>query len=246
MAVFEIIEGQPGNGKSLYTARTVRHLVHRNKKWHEKTGVIRLVYSNLKFSEEFENSTRVRVASVAENGDVTYDLVPILRYWYSVDEVAKLHDCDLIWDEIATEMDARTFTTLSDSVKRFLSQYDKRGVEIYANTQDYSMVDLRARMFVTRVATLTKLLGNRRPSPTRPPIKRIWGFILIRDLSDWKATDPSKKTYSILPSFFMINREDVEIYDTRQSIETTQLPIKYVRPQVFEAVDTGKQWTKYV
>jgi len=234
MAVFEIIEGQPGNGKSLYTARTVRDLVKRNKKWAEDsllaTGhtVVRPVVSNLKFSEEFEQ----------EAG-------PFLQYWNSVDEVSKLRDCDLIWDEIATEMDARTFTTLSDDVKRFLSQYDKRGVEIYANTQDFSMVDLRARMFVTRVATMTKVIGSPRPSPTKPPIKKVWGLILIRDVSEWKAMDAGKKKYGLIPSFFFIEKRDVEIYDTRQSIEATQLPVKRVRTQWYEA-DDGKTWKKYV
>lgn len=234
MAVFEIIEGQPGNGKSLYTARTVRKIIKRNRKWAEKTfnetgiSVIRKVVSNLKFSLEFET----------ECGE-------FLSYWNSVDEVSKLRDCDLVWDEIATEMDARTFTTLSDDVKRFLSQYDKRGIEIYANTQDFSMIDLRARMFVTRVATMLKVLGSSRPSPTKPPIKKIWGLILIRDLSDWKASDATKKTYNVIPTFFFIEKRDVDIYDTRQSIESTQLPVKKMRTQRYVA-DDGVKWKKYV
>lgn len=222
MAVFEIIEGQPGNGKSLYTAKIVKKLVKRNQRWFNKSGIIRPIYSNLKFSEEFENESVVFVDEKP---------VKLIHYWITVDEVSKLRDCDLIWDEIATEMDARTFTSLSEEVKRFLSQYDKRGVEIYANTQDFSLIDLRARLFVTRVATMVKIIGSRRPSPTRPPLKRIWGLILVRDLREWKATDPSKKQYVIIPSLFFINKEDVEIYDTRQVIEATQLPVKMLRKQ---------------
>jgi len=152
MAVFELIEGQPGNGKSLYTSKIVQKLVKRNQKWFEKTGVIRYVYSNLKFSPEFEEKSIITKHEEID-GIWNHTKIHLLRYWNNVDEVSRLMDCDLIWDEIATEMDARTFTTLSEEVKRFLSQYDKRGVEIYANTQDFSMVDLRARMFVTRVAT---------------------------------------------------------------------------------------------
>jgi len=119
-------------------------------------------------------------------------------------------------------------------------------VEIYANTQDYSLVDLRARMFVTRVATMSKIIGSARPSPTKPPVKRIWGLILVRDLSEWKATDPSKKSYEILPSFFLIDREDVAIYDTRQTIEATQLPVKKLRKQIAVCDEDGYKKITYV
>jgi len=54
MATFEIIEGAPGQGKSLYTARLTRSLLQRNKVWYGKTGIIPPVYSNLKFTEIFE------------------------------------------------------------------------------------------------------------------------------------------------------------------------------------------------
>jgi len=241
MAVFELIEGQPGNGKSLYTARIVRKLVKRNKKWFEKSGIIRPIFSNLKFSEEFEEQSCVTKVEEID-GKFEYTKIPLIFYWDNVDQVSQLKDCDLIWDEIATEMDARNFSTLSEEIKRFLSQYDKRGVEIYANTQDYSLIDLRARMFVTRVATLNKVIGSPRPSPTKPPVKKIWGLILVRDLDSWKAMDVSKKSYSIIPSFFLIEKDDVDIYDTRQTILSTQLPIRKLRKQI--AVCEEDNYTK--
>lgn len=245
MAVFEIIEGQPGNGKSLYTARIARKLVKRNIKWFEKTGTVRLIYSNLKFSEAFEESATITIRTEVD-GIWDTEKICLIRYWLNVDEVSKLRDCDLIWDEIATEMDSRTFSALSDEVKRFLSQYDKRGVEIYANTQDYSLIDLRARLFVTRVATMVKVIGSGRPSPTKPPVKRIWGLILVRDVVDWKATDPSKKVYQMVPNFFLIDREDVAIYDTRQAIEQTSLPVKKLRIQMVRCDEDGYEKKTYV
>jgi len=246
MAVFELIEGQPGNGKSLFTARRVRDLVKRNKKWFDKSGTIRPIYSNLKFSPEFESESQITISTQQEDGTFIYETVPLLRYWNNVDEVSQLKDCDLIWDEIATEMDSRTFATLSDAVKRFLSQYDKRGVEIYANTQDFSMVDLRARMFVTRVATMRKVIGSPRPSPTKPPVKKIWGLILIRELAEWKASDTTKRVYNLVPSFFFIDRLDVQIYDTRQTIEQTTLPTKKLRIQMLECEEDGYKKKIYV
>jgi len=54
MAIFEIVEGAPGQGKSLYTARTVVKILARNKRWYAKSGLKRVIWSNLKFSEAFE------------------------------------------------------------------------------------------------------------------------------------------------------------------------------------------------
>jgi len=163
MATFEIIEGKPGQGKSLYTARLARKLLKRNKKWREKSGIVRPIVSNIRFSDTFE-----------KEGE------GFLKYWSSIGEVTKLTNVDLLWDEIATELDSRNFQNLSEEVKRFLSQYRKRGVDIYANTQDFSMIDMRARLMVTRVASLWKMVGSRDPSPTKPPVKRIWGLVRVR------------------------------------------------------------------
>lgn len=212
MATFEIIEGKPGQGKSLYTARLARRLLKRNKKIFKKTGKVRPIYSNIKFSEAFENEAQ-----------------EFLFYWTSTQDIIKLNDCDLLWDEIATELDSRNFANLSEEIKRFLSQYRKRGVDIYANTQDFSMIDMRARLMVTRVATLTKLIGSSDPSATKPKIKRIWGLVVVRDVVNILTDDPHNKKYQLIPSFFFIDKEDIEIYDTRQDIPLSPpLPLRHV------------------
>jgi len=229
MATFEIIEGAPGQGKSLYTAKLVRKLLERNRKWAEQSGVIRKVMANLTFSEKILNEFK-----------------DFLVYWSKPTELVQFTDCDVIWDEIATELDSRNFATLPDELKVFLSQYRKRGVDIYANTQDFSMVDARARLMVTRVATLSKMIGSPDPSPTKPPIKRIWGLIAIREVENFKETNPQKKVYSWIPSFFFIDREDVELYDTRQAIVSGSLPPKKLRKQLEVCDEDGFQRTRYV
>jgi len=212
MAIFEIVEGKPGQGKSLYTARLTRKLLKRNQKYWKKTGVKRLIFSNIRFSPRFEKE--------AEG---------FLFYWSTLEQLTKLADVDVIWDEIATELDARNFASISEEVKRFLSQYRKRGVDIYANTQDFSMIDMRARLMVTRVATLTKIIGSGDPSATKPRVKRIWGLVMIREVSDILSADPHNKKYSFLFSLFLIDREDVELYDTRQDIPLSPpLPLRHI------------------
>jgi len=216
MAHFELIDAPPGNGKSLYCASKTRDLVDRNIKWYKKTGIVRQVYANIKFSDAFEEYCK-------------FDGQNFLAYWSDTQQICNLRDIDLIWDEIATELDARNFSNLTVELKRFLSQYRKRGVDIYANTQDYSMLDARARLMVTRVKTLTKFVGSRDPSPTKPPVKRIWGLIFVRDLLNYKETDPEKKQYAWLPGIFLIEKELVDMYDTRQDIPLGRpAPLKHI------------------
>jgi hypothetical protein len=205
MATFEIVEGKPGQGKSLYHARLARKLLKRNKKWFDKSGIVRKIYSNIKFTEAFEK-------------EALYNGHNFLEYWNTTHEICNLRDVDLLWDEIATELDSRNYANLTEDLKRFLSQYRKRGVDIYANTQDFSMIDARARLMITSVATLHKIIGSRDPSPTRPPVKRIWGLVMVRYFENIISDDPHEKKYTLVPSFFFIDKEDVEIYDTTQDI----------------------------
>jgi len=207
MATFEITEGQPGQGKSIYTAQKAEELILRNISWYEVTGKKRLVVSNMKFSESFEKK---------------YE--GFYKYWSDTSELVKLYDCDIIWDEIATELDSRNWANLSIEMKRFLSQYRKRGIDIYANTQDFSMIDQRARLMITKVQTLRKVMGSRDISTTKPPPKRIWGVILIRTVINWRETDPEKKKYDLLFSIMFITKHLVSIYDTRQDIPLGKPP----------------------
>jgi hypothetical protein len=207
MATFEITEGAPGQGKSLYTASMTRRILRRNAKWELQGNPRRIVYSNLKFSEQFEKQWE-----------------GYIKYWTDSSELVKLHDCDIIWDEIATELDARNWVNLSIEMKRFLSQYRKRGIDIYANTQDFSMIDQRARLMISHVRTLTKVIGSRDISTTKPPPKYIWGLVMIRDVSNFRETNPEKKKYGIVPAVMLITRELVNIYDTRQDIALGKPP----------------------
>lgn len=207
MATFEITEGAPGQGKSLYTAALTRRVLRRNEKWFQRTGIRREVWSNMKFSEDFEN-----------------EWPGWIKYWADSSVLVQLKDVDIIWDEIATELDARNFMNLSVELKRFLSQYRKRGIDIYANTQDFSMIDARARLMISHVRTLTKIIGSQDISTTKPPPKYIWGLVMIRDVTNFRETEPDKKRYEMIPSFMLIERDIVNIYDTRQDIKLGELP----------------------
>lgn len=211
MAIFEITEGPPGQGKSLDQAQKALWLARRNVRWHKKGHPVRQIWSNQKFSVEFENK-----------------FAGYIFYWTDPADLCKLRNVDILWDEIATELDARNFANLSTEMKRFLSQYRKRGVDIYANTQDFSMIDARARLMISKVTTLKKLIGSRDISTTKPNPKFIWGLIMKRDVLNFRETDPEKKKYGLIPSFFFIEKYLVSLYDTTQDIPAGKpAPLKH-------------------
>lgn len=211
MAYWELVVGAPGNGKSLYMARTTRWLVHRNRKVFEKYGIFRKVRANSRFSKKFENECKVIVDGKEES---------FLEYWNTMDDILRMRNVDIVWDEIATNMDAREAMTLPPEVKRFLSQFRKRGLEIYANTQDFSFLDKRARYFITDMFFLSKIIGSPDPSPTKPPVKKIWGWVAKRRVKpeSMKAENPEQIQFTLIPSFFPIKKEDTEMYDTLDDI----------------------------
>jgi len=213
MARFEVLEGRPGMGKSLATASRVRDLLTRNKKWYEKGNPRRIIYSNIRWSDKFDKT-------IGEFG----------RYWKDMRELCGLRDCDIIWDEIANELDSRNWVNLSNEVKRFLSQYRKRGIDIYANTQDFSMVDARARLMVTKVARCKKLIGSRDPTPTKPPVRSPWGVILIREFENYREViETGMRKYEKIPQVMLIRKELVEMYDTTQDIPIgIQAPYQHI------------------
>jgi hypothetical protein len=87
------------------------------------------------------------------------------------------------------------------------------------------MIDARARLMATSVKSLRKVIGSSDPSPTKPPIKRIWGLIWIRRVVNYKEIAPEKKKYDIFGwSFFLIEKELVDLYDTLKGVERGEMP----------------------
>lgn len=202
-----IFSGLESSGKSLRLAKVTADLVQRNGNWKKKSGIERPIISNLHFTEKFYNWA-------------TKDMgVPII-YWTNLDELIKYDNADIIIDEVGTYFDSRLWTDLSLDVRRWLTQGAKTGIEIYGSAQDFAQVDLSFRRLVNNLYHITKLFGSGRPSPTKPPIKRIWGLCSIRELNprEYKEDKKSFDTTQMFPSFFFIEREYCEIFDTTQKI----------------------------
>lgn len=230
-----IFSGLEDSGKSLKLAMTASNLVHRNSKWYKqqirdykkdpiafrlKYGIEkplpRAIWSNLEFSQSFYAYA------------VDEMRVPI-NYWKDLDQILFLDNVDIIMDEVGNYFDSRKFAELSNDARRWLTQSSKRGVEIYGSAQDFSQVDVAFRRLVGGRGGLfhiRKLIGSRRPSATKPPVKRIWGICSINELDPigYDQATSLFKPKSLFPSFFTIDKKYCYIFDTTQKIQRGNPP----------------------
>jgi len=212
-----IFSGLESSGKSYLLAKLVADIAWRNKKWYEKSKIIRPIYSNLKFSQKFYNLC------------VNEYKIPIF-YWENIDDLIKIKHADIIIDEVGNYFDSRLWTELSLDTRRWLSQGAKVGIELYGTAQDFAQVDKAFRRLVNHLTHITKIIGSRRPSATKPPVGFIWGLCMKRDL-DPIAYDEDKKRFegSGMPAFFFLRREYCELFDTSQIIEKSKpMPYKHI------------------
>ena len=211
-----VYSGLEGSGKSLKLAMVAEDLVMRNCKWFEKTGISRSIYSNLKFTDVFTEWAKQRN-------------VPI-KYWKNQDDLISIESADVIIDELGNYFDSRGWENLSLDVRRWLTQADKVGVEIYGSAQDFAQVDLAFRRLVNQLYFITKVIGSARPAPTKPPVKTIWGICIMNSLDPMGYKEDKKKfaSRSMIPDIFFIHEHSCRIFDTSQKIErSAPLPFKH-------------------
>lgn len=203
-----IYTGIPGAGKSLKTAQKAIEVLYRNRKWFKKTGIVRELWSNIKFSEEVEK-----------------EFPHFIKYWSEPDELVKIRDADVFWDEIATHLDSTQWQNVPLELKRWLQQHRKFGIDIYGNTQDFAMVDISMRRLTGELYYMMKAIGSRDKSATTPEVKHIWGIVVVKELNPQEYKEDSKLNKAKgLPRFIWISRKLVSIFDTTQEISGKNYP----------------------
>jgi len=201
-------EGLPGSGKTHEGASQVETLLSRNRKWSKKSGILRPVYSNLPFNEDWNNKW----------GEG-------LKYWRDPMQLPALRDCDIFWDEIPVHLDSRGWENLSLSLRAWLQQHRHFGIEIYFTAQDFFQIDKSFRRLVDSVERCYKLIGSRNPSATKPPVKRIWGVIVRRTLErKTMLKDDGDPKYDLWPGISFIHRKYATAYDISYTIEQGVYP----------------------
>jgi len=203
----EIYVGLPGSGKSLKIADEFFSLIKRNLKHYKKTGIQRVIWSNLKFSADIETK-----------------YFGFIQYWSDPSEIVKLRDVDILWDEIATHLDSTQWKEVPLELKRWLQQHRKYGIDIYGTTQDFPMIDISMRRLVSKVTLMRKLFGSRDKSATRPPVIRPWGLCLLRNV-DPACFVEDKQEYKFRGFGFLgIGKKLCNAYDTTQEIKMGKYP----------------------
>jgi len=224
-----VFTGLPGSGKSLKLADTLVSVLYRNRKHFDKEMRLydagkredipsrRLLWTNLKFAPKVEE-----------------EFADYIRYWTDLRQLTPLKDVDVAIDEIATYFDARLWETLSLEMRRWLAQHRKFGVDIYGTAQDFAQTDKAFRRLTSNLFLLRKMIGSSDLSPTRPPPKYIWGFVVVRELDPTTYDEQKSKfaVHGILPSWMWITRKATEIFDTRAEVKlSSALPLKHIEKE---------------
>jgi len=166
--MIHIWEGNTGQGKSYMSATDTLYLLQRNKKWYEtkKTSIKRMVATNMAINKELQNAYKDYVLQ-----------------WSELDQLINLRECDVIFDDMATYLDSQRWTDTPMSVKRWLRLHEHYGCDIYGNAQDFLTIDPSVRRLTGTVTRVTKVIGSRRPSATKPKVRFIWGMLFLRQIT---------------------------------------------------------------
>jgi len=173
-----IAQGNTGQGKTFWMAGVARKLFKRNLSWYKQTGKKRLVATNLIFGKDVEK----------KYGE-------FIRYWKEPKELIPLEGCDVIWDEVSTHLDSNSWKNTGIDFKAWLRHHDKRGVDIYATAQNFKDIDIAIKRITDKVYILNKIFGSRRPHPTKPPVRFVWGLIM---------------RWGVMPNEFREEKEDIK------------------------------------
>jgi len=207
--MIDLVIGPPGSCKSLYQAMTVEWLIFRSIRGQLKYNLPpRKIFLNFHLSKEWSEKYADR-----------------LVYWSDLYDLTKVNDADIVIDEVAVHLPSDRWADTHFEVRRMLAQHRKRGLEIFCNTQDYKMVDINFRRMLHRVWSVQKISGSADPSPTLPPIKKIWGIFFRWELGSFRDLEEGDFSHaSFLPRPYLIRRKYIEMYDTREDIKPSPPP----------------------
>ena len=209
-----IYTGLESSGKTLLLAKKAKELLARNVRWQNKYGFKRLLYTNIKFSEDF-----------------TQKYKDYIRYFNQYKDLITLSGCDILWDEISSDFSALKKEPLPRSINRWLRQGAKRGVHIYATAQEFHDVHLDFRRRVKNAYFVVKLAGSGRGGDNLPPVHRIWGICLVRELKIHPYNELQPEYIGIfggISSVFLIDKADCNVFDTHQFIaESEEIPLEH-------------------
>jgi len=211
--------GIESSGKSLQLSITADRVLQRNKRWLAKSGVPRTMFFDSPMSPTF--------AQEIQDAGLRY------REFHNLEDIIWENECDVFINEVLKFFPASGSSALSAEQMDFLSQGAKSGVHLWCASQDFSQVHKQFRLLVNDVFVCTKIIGSRRPIKSAPPVRFIWGLCMMRKVhpSSFKGDSATMESIDLIPSFFLIHKQDCDRFDTSYKVPLTQLPTRVVRRQ---------------
>lgn len=243
-----LLYGPRSQGKSLHQAKLAMKILKYldNVYTHYPTLPQSIIVSNQLFSEKIEAKYLAPYNVVI--GKKQYPMARRLYYWESIHQLKKcpreqcwkgndehvLHDAYILFDDIATIIPADGWQDLPKWFRKIFAQAGHNGVHCIANVQDPVSCDINFRRYVDVALKFHKLIGSPRPEAAKPPVKNIWGFYTIRQISAeelYKHGDKTEEEIAIMKkenpelhkrnwniSIHWIGRKHTEIYNTLQNV----------------------------
>jgi len=193
--------GLPGSGKTTAIAKTALQCLKRDEKIYKKTGKIRKLYTNIKFSREIETL-----------------YAEYIEYFNDIYKMPEWKQCDIFIDELSTYFDAHEWEALPKQIKRYLKLHRHYNVMIYGVAQDFLTIDKSFRRLTAELINVQRLIGSKEPSPYDPPAKYPFLISLNRTV-DIKFWEFEKEMYQYISSEYEIyTKSDFSIFDTTQEL----------------------------
>lgn len=223
--------GLTGSGKTTWLSNRGLWLLADNKKSHRKYKLpLRKVASNIKFASWVEKKFPDQIV-----------------YWSDIEELERMRNVDVLWDELAVNLDSTQYALTPLSLKRWLQQHRKFGISIYGTVQDLPMLDIAMRRLVHAVRYARKMVGTRDICAGMPPPRVVWGVVWLRLLKrECFAKDVSEYQWESIFSSDMIvfTPKSVSAFDTTEEINAGKYPP--LRKVVRECPEDGYKVTRYV
>jgi len=231
--------GLESSGKSLQLSIQADLALKRNIRWIKKRAKAGLPY--VQRTMAFDSPMSPQFIKQIEDGGCKY------FKFSSLMDILYLQQADIFINEIIKYFPASGSQPLTNEQMDFLTQGAKSGVFLYFASQDFSQAHKQFRLLTNEVHVVTKLIGSRRPMKTAPPVKRVWGLCVAREVKpeSFKGDSVSMESLGI-PWPFLIDRADTERFDTEYKIPQSNLPPKMLRKQIeiWEGDEEEKPFTK--
>lgn len=211
--------GLESSGKSLQLSMKAEEVLKRNKRWLRLTGIPRIMAFDSPMSPAF-------IKEIEDAG-------LIYLQFKNLSDILFLNEADIFINEIIKYFPASGSSSLTQEQLDFITQGAKSGIYLFMASQDFSQCHVQLRRLVNRVFIVSKIIGSRRPMKSAPPIKRIWGICMSREVrpQSFRGDTADMENVDLIPSFFLIMRDDCERFDTGYKVPLSELPPKYVRRQ---------------